>query len=179
MMEVGSSERGQRDQTDSSLPSSQQPEVFVSSTSRQLDRNDTRRSLAEHSLLSESYVDMSSEPHTNPHDHDHSSDSSQARRVTKNEPGAPLVGQEPSILSVVVHYATSVKAKLLSGQLAVKLSFVDRKTGKLVKKSDRSRPAVSYYETSNPCVDYILPLLTHSASCVMNRSVDEWLYKLQ
>ena len=85
-------------------------------------------------------------------------------------------GEEPSVLSVVVHNASSVKANLLTGQLAVKLSFVNELTGDLVKKSDRNRAAISYYETSNPGVDYIMPVLTQAASCIMTRSVDRSIY---
>ena len=99
------------------------------------------------------------------------SSSSRAKRARKNRPSPLGIGQS-SVLSVVVHYASSLKANLLTRQLAVKLSFVDEQRGDLVKKSDRTRAAVSYYETSNPSVDYIMPLLTQTASCVMTRSVD-------
>ena len=102
--------------------------------------------------------------------------SSWTKGATENQPSPVFLGQ-PSILSVVVHYASCVKANMLTGQLAVKLSFVDEQTGDLVKKSDRNRAAVSYYENNNPSVDYIMPLLTQAASCVMTRSADVYIWK--
>jgi hypothetical protein len=52
--------------------------------------------------------------------------------------------------------------------LAVRLTFLDKMTGNSWEKSSTTHAAVSYYETDNPNVNYLLPVMTKSCQLTMN-----------
>ncbi|XP_020555524.1 jouberin isoform X2 [Oryzias latipes] len=81
--------------------------------------------------------------------------------------------EDDLVLGVFVHKSDPLRTDLLISHPMVKIHVVDERTGQYVKKDDRRRPAVSFYEGEN--VDHILPVMTQPFDFRRRKSVvPEW-----
>ncbi len=74
------------------------------------------------------------------------------------------------VLGITVHGTDELKASVYLSHPCVKISIMDiSSNGSLLKKSSPDKCVTSYYETGNPSVDYILPVLTKPYDCREHR----------
>ena len=67
------------------------------------------------------------------------------------------------IFSLIVHHTDILRASVNITHPCVRVSIVDTSeeaVGAYAKKSNPTKCVTSYYESGNPVVDYILPVLT-------------------
>ena len=90
-------------------------------------------------------------------------------------PSAPLPPSEQ--LCITIHRTDVLCASVNLVHPVVRVSVVDGEGGQLLKKSRPEQCVASFYETDNPAVDYILPVMTqpcglqeHWYGCTENTS---------
>ena len=74
------------------------------------------------------------------------------------------------VLGISVHCTDELKPSVFLAHPCVKISIMDiTSNGNLLKKSTPDKCVTSYYESGNPSVDYILPVLTQPYDCREHR----------
>jgi len=74
------------------------------------------------------------------------------------------------VLGITVHCTDELKPSVFLAHPCVKISIIDvANNGNLLKKSTPDKCVTSYYESGNPSVDYILPVLTQPYDCREHR----------
>ncbi|EDV23137.1 uncharacterized protein TRIADDRAFT_58114 [Trichoplax adhaerens] len=77
---------------------------------------------------------------------------------------------EEPILTIAVHKADQLELDVHVKHPLVRIHLVDISNGQYVKKSNRDKSVVSYYENENDAVDYILPVMTQPYDYKKHRS---------
>ncbi|XP_024121319.1 jouberin isoform X2 [Oryzias melastigma] len=96
-----------------------------------------------------------------------------SRGGSEEKPGGGRGEEDGLVLGVFVHRSDPLRTDLLISHPMVKIHVVDERTGQYVKKDDRRRPVVSFYEGEN--VDHVLPIMTQPFDFRRRKSVvPEW-----
>lgn len=69
-----------------------------------------------------------------------------------------------NIIEVKIHYCDDLKSDILLLQPVLCMHVIDERTGTYLKKSDRNRAVVSFYENQRNDIDYIMPVMTQPCS---------------
>ncbi|XP_054708765.1 jouberin-like isoform X2 [Uloborus diversus] len=69
-----------------------------------------------------------------------------------------------SITKVTVHHCDKLKSEILLRQPVVCMHVVDAENGSYIKKSQRDRSVMSFYENQRSDLDYIMPVMTQPCS---------------
>nr|XP_042896920.1 jouberin [Parasteatoda tepidariorum] len=71
---------------------------------------------------------------------------------------------DKSLTKITIHFCDNLKLGRLLTRPVVCMRVIDSSQGSLLKKQDKNKPAVSFYETQRGNIDYIMPLMTHPAA---------------